>query len=232
MYRGVYHISIVNENVAWGIAVDGTNGQPVNEFTRTTNGGNTWTPGTINASTTLAPANISAVTDQKAWVALYPKSGAGGKVYHTSDGGQTWVNQTASNMFSNSASFLNIVHFFNENDGFCMGDPASGKFEIYYTHDGGQTWTAVNTANNPAAQSGEMGWTGVYHAYNNTAWFGTSKGRIYKTTDKGETWTVLTPGLTDISDINFNNENNGVAIQKSIQSKYWSHYLFYYKENY
>jgi PKD repeat protein len=214
MYRGVYHISIVNENVAWGTAVDGTNGQPVKEFTRTTNGGTTWTPGTISATGSLAPANISAVSDTKAWVAMYPTTGAGGKVYFTSDGGQTWVNQNNASMFSNSASFLNIVHFFNENDGFCMGDPVSGKFELYYTNDGGQTWTAVAAANNPSAQSGEMGWTGVYATYNNVAWFGTNKGRIYKSTDKGVTWTVHNTGLTDISDINFNNEMNGVAIQK------------------
>ncbi len=214
MYRGVYHISIVDENIAWGTAVDGTNGQPVKEFTRTTNGGSTWTPGTITATGTLAPAHICAVSDQKAWVAMYPTSGAGGKVYFTADGGQTWQDKTGTGMFTNSASFLNVVHFFNENDGFCMGDPVNGKFELYYTTDGGNTWTPVAAGDNPNAQSGEMGWTGVYAAYNNTAWFGTNKGRIYKTTDKGVTWTVLTTGLTDISDINFNNESNGVAIQK------------------
>ncbi len=213
MYRGVYHISIPNDSVAWATAIDGTNGSPVNEFTRTINGGALWTPGTITVSGALAPANISAVSDLKAWVAEYPTSGAGGKVYYTADGGQTWTNQTSSTMFVNSASFLDVVHFFNENDGFCMGDPINSVFEIYFTHDGGQTWTAVTSSNVPAPQSGEMGWTGVYTAFNNIAWFGTNKGRIYKTTDKGETWTVLTPGLTDISKIAFNNENNGIAQQ-------------------
>jgi len=213
MYRGVYHISIVNDSIAWATAVDGTNGSPVNEFTKTLNAGNLWTPGTITVNGALAPANISAVSATKAWVAEYPTTGAGGKVYATTDGGATWVNQNNASMYTNSASFLNIVHFFNENDGFCMGDPINGYFEIYYTHDGGATWTAVATANNPAAQSGEMGWTGVYDAYNNIAWFGTNKGRIYKTTDKGETWTVLTPGLTDIQKVTFNNEMNGIAQQ-------------------
>ncbi len=95
-----------------------------------------------------------------------------------------------------------------------MGDPINNKFEIYYTTDGGNTWTTVAPANNPTAQSGEMGWTGVYAAYNNVTWFGTNKGRIYKSTDKGVTWTVHNTGLTDINDINFNNESNGVVIQK------------------
>ncbi len=213
MYRGAYQISIVTDSVVWATAIDGTNGSPVNEFTKTINAGTTWVPGTISPAAGISPANISAVSDQKAWVAMYPTTGAGGKVYFTSDGGTTWINQNNASMFVNSASFLNVLHFFNENEGFCMGDPVSSEFEIYTTSDGGTTWTAVPVANIPDAQSGEMGWTGVYDAFNNVAWFGTNKGRIFKTIDKGLNWTVLTPGLTDIQKIAFNNENNGISQQ-------------------
>ncbi|MCX7954018.1 MAG: S8 family serine peptidase [Bacteroidales bacterium] len=211
MYRGVYSISIVNENVAWATAVDGTTGSPVNEFTRTTNGGDLWVAGNIPAPSTLAPAHICAISDQKAWVAMYPKNGGGGKIYYTQDGGQTWNIQNSSTMFSNSASFLNVVHFWNENEGFCMGDPVNNVFEIYYTTDGGNTWVPVT--NLPSPLSGEYGYTGVYDVYNNTVWFGTNKGRIFKSTDKGHTWQVYTTGLTDIAKVTFNDETNGIVQQ-------------------
>lgn len=213
MYRGAYQISIVDANTSWVTAIDGTSGYPVNEFTMTTDAGATWTPGQINPATGIAPANISAHSDLKAWVSMYPTTGAGGKVYYTEDAGVTWVNQNNPSMFTNSASFLNIVHFFNENDGYCMGDPISSEFEIYTTADGGTTWNAVPAASIPDAQSGEMGWTGVYDAFGNFTWFGTNKGRIFKSSDKGLTWSALTPGLGDIQKVAFNNENNGIAQQ-------------------
>ncbi|MBI5540112.1 MAG: S8 family serine peptidase [Bacteroidia bacterium] len=213
LYRGAYNISIVSDSIAWSTAIDGTTGAAVKEYTRTTNAGTTWTPGTINVTGSFAPSNIVAMTDQKAWVGMYPTTGAGGKVYITTDGGTTWTGQGTTAMFSNSASFLNIAHFYNELEGYCMGDPVSNVFEIYTTSDGGLTWTAVPSANIPVALSGEMGWTGVYDAFGNVSWFGTNKGRIFKSTDKGLTWTVLTPGLTDVQKITFNNENNGIAQQ-------------------
>jgi subtilisin family serine protease len=213
IYRGVYNISILNDSTAWATAIDGTTGVGVKEFTRTSNSGNTWTPGTMNVTGSFAPSNIIAITDQKAYVGMYPTTGAGGKVYVTTDGGTTWTGQGTAAMFSNTASFLNIVHFYNDLEGYCMGDPVSSEFEIYTTSDGGATWTAVPAANIPNAISGEMGWTGVYDAFGNVSWFGTNKGRIFKTTDKGLNWTVLTPGLTDVQKISFNNENNGIAQQ-------------------
>ena len=213
MYRGTYHLSIASPQVVWAAAVDGTNGQPVNEFTKTTNGGTTWTPGIIsNAPAGHAIAHINAKSEDVAWIAFYPTSGGGGKVFKTTDGGTVW-DDVPTNAFTNSASFLNVVHFFNDNDGFCMGDPISNKFELLYTNNGGATWNVVDPANNPASLSGEMGWTGVYDAIGNIVWFATNKGRIYKSTDKGVTWTVSTTGLTDIQKITFGDEFNGMAQQ-------------------
>lgn len=212
MYRGAYDVCIVDANTAWSTAIDGTSGAAVNEFTKTTDGGTTWVPGTISAPAGYAPANISAISATNAWVSLYPTSGAGGKVYVTADGGATWTHQTTAT-FANSASFLNVLHFFNANDGFCMGDPINSEFEIYTTNNGGATWTLVPGANIPAPLSGEMGWTSIYDASGDIVWFGTNKGRIFKSIDKGLNWTVLTTGLTDISKVTFNDEMNGIAQQ-------------------
>lgn len=215
MYRGASNMAITSNLNCWVTAVDGTTGAGVKEFTRTVNGGAQWTAGVMSITGSLAPANITAYNDNIAWVAMYPTSGAGGEIFKTTDGGATWTQVTTTAMFSNSASFLNVVHFFNENDGFCMGDPINTKFEIYYTTDGGANWTVVDPSTLPAVTSGEMGWTGVYDARGNTAYFGTNKGKLYKTTDKGMTWTVISnTGLTDVSDIAFGSENAGMAIQK------------------
>ncbi len=213
MYRGAVGISIANPNVAWISVVDGTSGLAINEFSKTVNGGTLWAPGVIsNAPAGYSVAHIQALDENKAFVALYPTSGGGGKVFHTSDGGTVWE-EIPTGAFTNTASFLDVVHFFNDNDGFVVGDPVNSKFEILYTSDGGANWTSVDAAGSPAILSGEMAWTGMYEVIGNTVWFGTNKGRIFKSTDKGHTWAVLTTGMNDIQKITFSDENNGLIQQ-------------------
>jgi PKD repeat protein len=192
--RGITDMFAVDANIVWAAAYDGT--APTNacvDFTRTTNGGNTWTAGTITPATGTSIANITAVDGTHAWAITYYPSGSGTKdgVYYTSNGGTTWTQQTTAT-FSNASSFPDCVHFFDLNNGWCMGDPINGHFEQYTTTDGGTTWTLVAAATNPAPLSGEFGVVGYYSAVGNTIWFGTNMGRIYKSTDKGYTWTVAT----------------------------------------
>ncbi|NSW44540.1 MAG: M6 family metalloprotease domain-containing protein [Bacteroidales bacterium] len=219
-YRGVTDISIVDANTAWGIAIDG-NGNLVNEFTKTTDGGNTWTIGTINGvPTNNRVSNICAISATKAWIAMYASTGTAGEggIFTTSDGGATWTKQTTAS-FAGSTAFPNVVHFWNQNEGFCMGDPNGGYFEIYTTSNGGNTWTRVAQSNIPAPLSGEYGYTGMYDVYGNTVWFATNKGRVFKSTNKGATWTVSqVSGFTDFSSLAFNDANNGIATQKIISN--------------
>ncbi len=209
-FRGIWSIEIPNQNTAWLLTYDGTGGSITRDFAVTANGGNLWTPGVIQAPEHLSPGDISAIDELNAWIAMYDITGGGG-IYRTSDGGETWEHQATAE-FSNSASFANIVHMFNENDGYCQGDPINGNFEIYVTSDGGENWTLVDGANIPNPQTNEMGWTGVCDAVGNTAWFGTSTGRVFKTTDKGLTWTVHNTGEANVSRLSFADEDNGVAI--------------------
>ncbi|MBI4648721.1 MAG: S8 family serine peptidase [Bacteroidia bacterium] len=224
-YRGILDISITDPLTAWALAYDGTSGSMTRDFTRTTNGGLTWTPGFITAPAELAPSNICAISPAKAWVALYNTNG-GGAIYATTDSGQAWVHQTSAS-FSNSASFPNVVHFFNENDGYCMGDPVSGEFEMYSTTDGGNNWVPVPNANIPNAQTDEMGWTDVYDVVGDILWFGTNKGRVLKSDDKGLTWTVYTTGEANVSNISMNDSQHGVMMgavynQQTGQMESWS----------
>ncbi len=227
-YRGVIDVSIVDANTAWGIAVD-QNGNSVNEFTRTTNGGQTWTTGTVTGvPTNNRIANLCAVSATKAWIAMYSSTGTAGEggIFITTNGGTSWTKQTTAT-FSGTAAFPNVVHFWNDNEGFCMGDPNGGYFEIYTTTNGGTTWTRVAQANIPAPLSGEYGYTGMYDVVGNTVWFATNKGRVYKSTNKGATWTVTQiPNFTDFSIISFNDANNGFAIQKIYTNNSLSGYNF------
>lgn len=224
-YRGVFAIEIVDPNTAWILTYDGTGGSITNDFSRTTNGGSDWTPGIIELPTDMKPGDISAISGTEAWVAAYNASGGGG-IYYTNDGGETWTHQNTAT-YSGSSSFCNVVHMFNENDGFSMGDPDGGEFELYTTTNGGETWTRVDGANIPNPQTNEMGWTGVKDTYGDTIWFGTSTGRIYRSIDKGENWEVFTTGEDNVSRISFWDSNNGVIIcqvvnQQTGQVTSWS----------
>ena len=91
--REIRSISIVNSNIAWASAIDGTNSSSVQEFTKTINGGNTWTPGTISftGSTTCGIANLHAISNQLCFAAMYPWSASnGGYIAKTTNGGTTW----------------------------------------------------------------------------------------------------------------------------------------------
>jgi subtilisin family serine protease len=209
-YRGVFQTSIADPNTAWILTYDGTGGSITSDFARTADGGETWIPDTIEAPDQLAPGCISAADDMNAWVAMYNTSGGGG-IYHTDDGGATWSEQPTA-AFDGASSFPNVVHMFNASEGFCMGDPEGGEFEVYTTTDGGTNWSRVDGANLPDPLTDEMGWTGVYDAVGDIAWFGTNNGRIFKTTDKGATWEVLTTGEDNVSRISMTDENNGFII--------------------
>lgn len=214
--RGIEFVCAVDANTAWASAYDGTNPSGAcAEFTVTTDGGQTWTPKVMSNGTGLKSAMVYAVNGSKAWAPMFKVSGNNPQgIYYTSNGGTTWAKQTTA-LFTNASSFPNCVYFFDENNGWCMGDPINGDFEIYTTSNGGTTWTVVPGANIPAPVSGEFGVVGYYSAVNNTVWFGTNKARVYKSTDKGLTWNVYTVGAFASAayvKTAFKDEMNGIAM--------------------
>lgn len=220
--RGINDISIVNDNVIWAKAYDGVaNGsQTVKEYTRSVDGGNTWTSGNINVglgtgSATLGIGGISAASATHAWVAAYPTAATVGGIWKTENGGTTWTKQ-ATALFNGTDSFPNLVHFWNLNDGFCQGDPDGGYFELYTTTNGGTNWIRVPQANIPAPLTGEYGYVHNYEKVGNTIWFGTNKGRLYKSVDKGLNWTVSQSPSSDFAGAaaaatySFSDQNKGI----------------------
>lgn len=211
--RGIQFISAVNNRVAWAVAYDGSGSNAkVKEYTMTTDGGATWKAGSINPanSTGFAAGMICAIDDKTAWVPLYDGTNGGGMIAKTTDGGKTWTQQTSAT-FTKPYGFPNVVHFWDANNGFCMGDPNGGYFEIYTTTNGGANWTRVSQANIPAPLDGEYGVIGYYDVIGDNVWFATNKGRIYKSTNKGANWQVYETPLTSTAfEIAFKNSNEGI----------------------
>jgi len=221
--RGLSEIKIVDANTVWAVAYDGlvtTNN--IQEFTRTTNGGSLWTAGTIDVgNNALSISNITPVNGTTAWVGAYDSTAGQGGVFKTTDGGTTWQEQNAS-AYNNSASWFNVVHFFDANVGITMGDPIGaglGEYEMYRTTDGGTTWTALAAAALPNPLSGEYGYNGGYFAIGDTMWFTTNKGRIFRTNDRGVTLTAFQSPLTDFGSatdsgsLKFSTASNGCILR-------------------
>ncbi len=211
--RGLSQVTALDANIVWALAYDGSGlGENIQEFTRTTDGGSTWTAGTIDVGdTTLEINNISPVSATTAWASAIinigtptaPDDNDGiGTIVKTTDGGATWTPQLTNGFQTVGSSFLNGVYFWNENVGVAYGDPEGTEYEIWRTTDGGANWTRVsgNKIDNPL--TGEFGYNSTPIAAGGTLWFPTNKGRLFRTTDQGATWTAAqVPGLTDFSGI-------------------------------
>jgi photosystem II stability/assembly factor-like uncharacterized protein len=222
-FRGLSEIRIVDANTVWGVAYDGSGlGANVQEFTRTTDGGASWTSGIIDVvDSTLKITNISPVSGTTAWAGAFDETAGQGGVFKTIDGGASWSAQNTT-AYTNAASWFNVVHFFDANVGITMGDPIGsglGEFEIYRTTDGGTTWTALAAAALPNPLSGEYGYNGGFVALGDTMWFTTNKGRLYRTSDRGVTWSVFNSPLTDFGSatdsgsVDFSTTSNGCLLR-------------------
>jgi photosystem II stability/assembly factor-like uncharacterized protein len=205
-------IDAVDTNVCWALVSDPlSQTNPVEEFTRTVDGGNSWVGGFISAAAGLCPSSICAINADTAWVAMFDPTGIQGGIFQTTDGGANWTWQTTA-LFNATGNFPNIVYFWDGSNGICMGDPVGGNFEIYTTTDGGTNWVAVPSANIPTPLGGEFGITNVKTARDNHIWFGTNFGRIYHSADHGNTWTVgQTPFGDFIGFIAFRDTMNGIC---------------------
>jgi hypothetical protein len=213
--RGLYFISIADENVVWALGVDnqvGNDDLTIKEFTRSSDGGNTWTPGTINLGagivtpTDLGVSSITSVSNTTAWISVYPDALVTtevGGIWKTTNSGVSWIKQTSA-LFNGVGSYANFVHFWDANNGIAGGDPESGEFEIYTTNDGGSIWTRVPAANIPDPDgAGEYGIFNRFVVTGNTIRFGTDLGRIFKSTDKGLNWTVIQSQSTNFTQDRF-----------------------------
>ena len=196
--------SAANANTLWAMGADGSGGgADVQAYTRTSNGGSTWSGGLINlGNTALLISDIAAGDATTAWALAVPSTGGpGGGVWKTTNGGTSWTQQTIPG-FNTASAFPNVIHFFDLNTGIIMGDPdASKKYELYNTTNGGATWTR-NPAGNSPTMTNEFAYTHMKAmAGTSTIWFGTDLGRVVKSNDKGVNWTIVATPITDFGGV-------------------------------
>ncbi len=213
--KGISYIDVVNADVVWALAYDASGSkEKVNEFARTLDGGKTWLSDTFNIKDNVGIAMIHAQNKDTAWAPAFPNGEAAvGGIYKTTDGGVTWTKQETAK-FEGDDAFANVVYFWDNLNGFCMGDPNGGYFEIYTTKDGGDNWTRVDSTKIPKAKQDEYGTVGYFCvADDGTVFFNTTKGRILKSTDRGYSWKAIKTPLRGGNKCAFSDENNGVLIE-------------------
>lgn len=194
---GVKEISIVDENTVWITSYDGSGaGLYPHDIAVTNDGGDFWDAVNIsNLSGSSLISDIAGVSPFIGYIVTAPtgtNSNDNG-IWKSSDGGQTWSKFSGS-VFNSGDSFANHIYFWNEDEGYCGGDPVGGKFQMYKTTDGGDSWNEITTAPSPLGE--EYTYVGVKRVVGDKIWLGTSSGRLLYSPDRGDSWDeYFTPAL-------------------------------------
>jgi len=221
--RGVSQISFADENNVWINAYDGvTVANVIQEWARSTDGGNTWINGVINiGNPALGIGSIQARSATKAYTIAYVSAGgAGGGVWVTNDTGASWTKQPSAVFSTPVDAFPNWVYFWDDNEGIAMGDPTNGYFEVYKTTNGGANWNRIASSNLPTPLEGEYGYVRNFTVVGDNIWFGTNMGRLVKSNNRGNDFGTVAyqSPLSDFGSAGisgsyaFQDANNGILI--------------------
>lgn len=143
-------------------------------------------------------------------------AGAANGLWKTTNAGDSWTK--VPGVFSN-ASFGNIIHFWDDNNGIVIGDPVNGKYEMYLTTNAGDSWTVLGTA--PTQKNEDYGYVAGKVSYKNHLWLTSNTGRILHTADFGKTWDSYDAPIGDFSGeeegghMTFTDANNGILIARN-----------------
>ena len=181
-------ISPVSAQVAWASGVGGT-------YAITRNGGQTWHAAVVPGAEALQFRDVEAISGQEAYL-LAAGVGEDSRIYHTTDGGQTWQLQFKNR---DPNGFYDCFAFWTPDRGIVMADVIDGRFPVRRTVDG-RFWPDIGD-NLPEGQAGEAAFaasgTCVATQGEKNAWITTGGGeeaRVLATTDGGNTWeSYVTP---------------------------------------
>jgi len=206
-------VSAVNRTVAWASGERGT-------YARTTDGGQTWTVGSVPGAAELDFRDVDAFDANTAYL-LSIGEGEKSRIYKTTDGGASWQLQFKS---SRPTAFFDAMAFWDRDHGIAMSDPVDGRFLIITTSDGGRTWREMPPDGMPPALNGEGGFaasgTCITVEGKRNVWFGTggaSGARVFRSADGGRTWAVATTPIihgksAGIFSVAFRDAKRGVVV--------------------
>jgi len=210
-----YHA--VDENVVWAVGGRELDQAVYQGFSKTTDGGETWTLGNVPAGENYFFSNIFALSDSVAWVTMVDNEiiPHEGKIFKTIDGGVNWTVQFGDS--TDIQGLFNWVYFWDENEGLAVADHGTaGRIEIFKTADGGNSWKIIANENIPETiltDGGEQPTHSNRSVIGDSAiWFNTNKGRVFRSTNRGQNWTVADIGLgASVAYTSFSDEMNGLA---------------------
>lgn len=203
-------LSVVNKDVIW------TKDQTGNSVSVSIDGGNSWT--TRSFPTNLVNGGIGGLCAVSATTAYVVISQGAKGIYKTTDGGNSWTLQSGA--FESTASFPDMIYFWNENEGVAIGDGYPNEnFEIYTTTNGGNQWNRVSATDMP---SGNYEWSYSSNqnlkVRDNSIYFLTSNGRIFKSANKGLNWSVINTPVENGQYLSFDFKDNANGILTSYNS--------------
>jgi photosystem II stability/assembly factor-like uncharacterized protein len=209
-FRG---LDAVSAQVAWAAGRGGV-------VSRTTDGGATWQADSIPGAGDLFLIDVHALNEEVAWVLGTSFNGNAAKLYHSTNGGQSWTTQYAR---ADSGVFFDGFADTDPRHGVAFSDPVGGSLLIIRTEDGVR-WTTVDPGSLPPVQEGEAGFaasgTAITALSSGQVWIGTGGGkvaRVFRSEDAGRTWdafpTPLPAGSSSgIFGVAFRDSTHGLAV--------------------
>jgi photosystem II stability/assembly factor-like uncharacterized protein len=189
-YQLLIAVSPVNDQVVWAAGAGGT-------YAVTTDGGTTWTSGTVPGAEALQFRDVQGVSDKVAYLMSIGNFTPNFEIYKTSDGGITWQLDFMNTLAN---AFYDCMAFWQPNRGIAHSDSVNGIFPDIETTDG-TNWFSI-ASDMPPALPGEASFsssgTCITTQGENNAWIatgGATTSRILATTDGGSTWNAYNTPL-------------------------------------
>ncbi len=132
------------------------------------------------------------VTEEDGWAC-----GRWGTIWHTTDGGETWAQQSSGTTLT-----LSSIYFVDKQTGWTVGNGGT----ILHTADGGATWT-------PQESPVEFFHMDVKFVNQQEGWIASEETHILHTIDAGRTWEVqFSDEVYRLKSISFADANHGWAV--------------------